>query len=209
MINKSQTAEIRNYLASKKLQLDLFLEVEDHFLSQISQLMKDKNIGFQEAFLQTKILWIGELRMVRASILSFKKITVIEKKIVDRSLNRILLNSFLIVPFLIWFCVTLPYAVIFIQIILLAILFSIVGLSLIKKKLKFRDYLFLGFHPLILKIILICYLFSYLLMPFLIANFTQIEFDPIFTNGFLTVIIASVAQIQLLYADFNNKKVLL
>ena len=209
MINKSQTAEIRNYLASKKLQLDLFLEVEDHFVSQISQLMKDKNIGFQEAFLQTKILWTGELRMVRASILSFKRITVIEKKIVDRRLNRILLNSFLIVPFLIWFCVTVPYAVIFIQIILFTILFSIVGLSLIKKKLKFRDYLFLGFHPLILKIILIGYLFSFLLMPFLIANFARIEFNPLFKNGFLTVIIASVSQIQLLYANFNNKKVIL
>ena len=84
MLNNSQLTEIRNFLASKKLQVNLFLEVEDHFVSQISQLMKDKNIGFQEAFLQTKILWIGELRMVRASIFSFQKVTVFEKKMVKK-----------------------------------------------------------------------------------------------------------------------------
>ena len=93
MITTSQSTEIQHYLASKKLQSDLIVEVQDHFLSQISQLMITKNIGFEEAFLHTKILWMGELRIVKASFLSFKKITVIEKKIVNKRLNRILLNS--------------------------------------------------------------------------------------------------------------------
>ena len=208
-ITSNQTTEIRNYLASKKLQLDLFLEVEDHFVSQISQLMKDKNIGFEEAFLQTKILWTGELKMVRASILSFKKISVVEKKIVDRRLNKVLLNSILLLPFIFGLNYFIPDAGVFVQIILFSVILLLVGLSLIKKKLKFRDYLFLGFHPLILKMLFGAYIVRLLLMPIITGFLTPVEITEILMNNIWFIVFFGITQIQLLYLNFNDKKVLL
>ena len=208
-ITSNQTAEIRNYLASKKLQLDLFLEVEDHFVSQISQLMKDKNIGFEEAFLQTKILWTGELKMVPASILSFKKISVVEKKIVDRRLNKVLLNSILLLPFIFGLNYFIPDAGVFVQIILFSVILLLVGLSLIKKKLKFRDYLFLGFHPLIFKMLFAFFLIQFLLIPIFTGFTTPFEIGEFSKNYIWFTVFVGIAQIQLLYANFNNKKVLL
>lgn len=209
MITETQIRDIRNFLVSKKLQSDLFLEVQDHFISQISQLMIAKNIGFEEAFLQTKILWMGELRMVKASIFSFKKITVIERKIVDKRLHRILLNSLMILPLVFVLNFLIPDSGIFIQIFLFSILFLLVGLSFFQKKLKFREYLFLGFHPLILKILVVGYLLPFLLLPLLTANFSTIGVATFFKNSILISSIVGVTQIQLLYLNFKNKKVLL
>jgi hypothetical protein len=209
MITTSQSTEIQHYLASKKLQSDLIVEVQDHFLSQISQLMITKNIGFEEAFLHTKILWMGELRIVKASFLSFKKITVIEKKIVNKRLNRILLNSIFLLPFIFGLNYFLPDSVIFIQIFLSIVLFFLVGLSLLKNKLKFRDYLFLGFHPLILKTLLIGFFLRFLLMPISTSFMSPDYMMEFLKSNFLLTAFAFIVQIQLLYLNFKNKKVLL
>ncbi|MFC6269311.1 hypothetical protein [Frigoriflavimonas asaccharolytica] len=209
MITEAQIRDIRNFLASKKLQSDLFLEVSDHFVVQISQLMLSKNIDFEEAFLQTKILWMGELRMVKADILSFKKITVIEKRIVNKRLNKVLLNSILFLPIILGINFIFPDLGVFFVIFLSAILLFLFGLSLIKKKLKFRDYLFIGFHPLILKIILIGYILPFLIFSMLPANFTVPELILGLSKNISLAAFAVVTQIQLLYSNFNNKKVLL
>ena len=52
-----QLTEIRNYLLSKKLPIDLLLEVKDHFISQILELEKEENLSFKDAFEKTKNDW--------------------------------------------------------------------------------------------------------------------------------------------------------
>jgi hypothetical protein len=59
-----QESEIRDYLLSKKLPIDILLEVQDHFIAQISDLQQSKNIDFNDAFKQTKWSWREEFKMV-------------------------------------------------------------------------------------------------------------------------------------------------
>ena len=49
-----QLTEIRNYLLSKKLPIDILIEVNDHFVSQINDLQREENLSFEEAFLGRK-----------------------------------------------------------------------------------------------------------------------------------------------------------
>lgn len=61
MIHEKQLAEIRNYLLTKKLPIDILLEVQDHFIAQISDLQRDEDIDFDAAFAQVKEKWRTEL----------------------------------------------------------------------------------------------------------------------------------------------------
>ena len=61
MITKTQLKEIRNYLFSKKLPIDILIEVNDHFVSQILDLQREENLSFEEAFEKTKLSWKQEL----------------------------------------------------------------------------------------------------------------------------------------------------
>lgn len=61
MIKENELTEIRKYLLTKKLPIDILLEVQDHFISQISDLMKDENRDFNSAFDQVKETWRREL----------------------------------------------------------------------------------------------------------------------------------------------------
>ena len=56
-----QLTEIRNYLLAKKLPIDILIEVNDHFVSQILDLQREKNLGFEDAFEKTKLSWKQEL----------------------------------------------------------------------------------------------------------------------------------------------------
>lgn len=58
----SHIAEIRNYLLDKKLPLDILLEVQDHFISQIDDLQREENLTFGQAFEKTKNSWQKELK---------------------------------------------------------------------------------------------------------------------------------------------------
>jgi hypothetical protein len=62
MITETQLTEIRNYLLSKKLPIDILIEVNDHFISQISDLQRDENLTFEEAFEKVKESWGKELK---------------------------------------------------------------------------------------------------------------------------------------------------
>ena len=53
-MTESQFTEIRNYLLSKKLPIDIHIEVNDHFISQISDLQREENLSFEEAFEKPK-----------------------------------------------------------------------------------------------------------------------------------------------------------
>ena len=61
-MTETQLSEIRNYLLSKKLPIDILIEVNDHFISQISDLQRDENLSFKDAFEKTKLSWDKELK---------------------------------------------------------------------------------------------------------------------------------------------------
>jgi uncharacterized membrane protein len=63
MLTETQLTEIRNYLLSKKLPIDILIEVNDHFISQISDLQRDENLSFEEAFEKVKLSWKEELHL--------------------------------------------------------------------------------------------------------------------------------------------------
>ncbi len=63
MFTDSQLTEIRNYLLSKKLPIDILIEVNDHFISQISDLQREENLSYEEAFEKTKESWKDELKI--------------------------------------------------------------------------------------------------------------------------------------------------
>lgn len=62
MIKEIHLTEIRNYLLSKKLPIDILVEVQDHFVAQISDLHREENLGFEEAFEKIKMSWEKELK---------------------------------------------------------------------------------------------------------------------------------------------------
>ena len=63
MLSESQLTEIRNYLLSKKLPIDILIEVNDHFVSQISDLQREENLSYEDAFEKTKESWKDELKI--------------------------------------------------------------------------------------------------------------------------------------------------
>ena len=61
MLTETQLTKIRNYLLSKKLPIDILIEVNDHFISQINDLQKNENLSFEEAFEKVKESWKEEI----------------------------------------------------------------------------------------------------------------------------------------------------
>ena len=61
-MTENQLSEIRNYLLTKKLPIDILMEVNDHFVSQINDLMKEEQMSFDDAFKETKSSWQSELK---------------------------------------------------------------------------------------------------------------------------------------------------
>ena len=97
MFTETQLAEIRNYLLSKKLPIDILIEVNDHFVSQINDLQREENLSFEEAFEKTKENWKEEFKTtVPFYILANKKnaeITYFEKKIKTQNNKNIIITS--------------------------------------------------------------------------------------------------------------------
>lgn len=62
MITDNQRSEIRNYLLFRKLPIDVLMEVNDHFVSQITDMINGEDLGFDEAFAKTKNAWQKELK---------------------------------------------------------------------------------------------------------------------------------------------------
>ena len=60
-MTEHQLTEIRNYLLAKKLPIDILIEVNDHFVSQILDIQKEENLGFEEAFEKVKESWEEEI----------------------------------------------------------------------------------------------------------------------------------------------------
>ena len=199
MINKFQEQEVKDFLRRKNLSTVILNEVYDHFVIQISELMQE-NFSFQEAFLKTKFSWQHELEMVNADVLSFKKIARIEKTVLQSRFRNIIFSSI---------CLSLIGLAAFLffndYFYIMQISLGVVSLFMLLynfafRKMKFREYIELTFHPLILKnLILGCMLFlvvGYFTQGELFGDFEIIKVFSIYT-GFV--------QIQLLY--FRSKKV--
>ena len=62
-MTNEQKNEVRQYLLTKKLPIDLLMEVEDHFLSQINDKEAGGKMSFEEAFNSTIIAWHDDLKL--------------------------------------------------------------------------------------------------------------------------------------------------
>ena len=61
MITVQQQNKIRDYLLAKNLPIDILMEVQDHFISQITDISRENNLIFEDAFSQVKEFWAQEL----------------------------------------------------------------------------------------------------------------------------------------------------
>ena len=106
MITETQLTEIRNYLLSKKLPIDILIEVNDHFISQISDLQRDENLSFEEAFEKVKDNWKEELRVVYPWYVlnktDYVEQTIFEKKIKQQNDKEIIKTSIYVTLFVIF-----------------------------------------------------------------------------------------------------------
>jgi hypothetical protein len=201
MISSEQEKQIALYLISKKLHSQIIIEVKDHFISQISNLMETKNISFQEAFLETQVSWKNELEMVRADFFSFRKITRLEKNILQPIFRRMMVFA-LGISLAIGIVLSLNENLyLCAQGILLLVYIGFSLYNFAFKKMKFSEYQRMSFHPLLLRNILL----MLIVVP---ATHMIFESDDIlwkspFNHMFLTY--AILIQIQLLY--FRNKKI--
>ncbi|WP_143885231.1 hypothetical protein [Chryseobacterium binzhouense] len=95
-MNEFQIRQIRNYLLSKNLPIDLLIEVEDHFVMQIGEIMKNEHIDFDTAFYQVKVLWEEELSFPKYKIqFNLNDVTHFVRKINRNILRETLKKTFL------------------------------------------------------------------------------------------------------------------
>ncbi|MGH1519620.1 hypothetical protein [Chryseobacterium sp. JK1] len=204
MITLQEEKEIVRYLLSKNLNRDLFIEIKDHFTEQISILMDEESIIFEKAFTKTQQSWSRELEIVRADFFSFRKITRIEREIVQRRFRSITICALafsLIFSTLIFSNTDL---FMYIEISLLGIMAVLLGYNFIFRKMRLYHYMQLSFHPLILKnVALGIVLFSSLY--FLYDGLTPIG------SGMMKAffLYAMAAKIQLLYFKAKKTNVLI
>lgn len=98
----SQHSEIRDYLLSKKLPIDVLMEVEDHFVSQINDLQRVETKDFETAFEKVKNAWKPELNFPKYRIqfdlndttYFLKKIQMAESKSIGIQSVKITLVAF-------------------------------------------------------------------------------------------------------------------
>lgn len=210
MINLIEENEIVRYLTSKKLSYGLLLEIKDHFMLQISDLMEEKNIGFQEAFLMTKMNWQHELEMVRADRFSFRKIARIEKNAVQARFRNIAVNAVIasfLLSALVYFSTD---AFIYLQLTLWMITVGLLLYNFIWRKMTLYQYLQFSFHPLVLRntfigaVVCACVYFFF-------NGFTLYDTETLFrTNGMrLFFIYGMMTNVQLLYSSARRINVLI
>lgn len=200
-MKKEYLTEIEKYLKSKKMSLSIFTEVYDHFVMQISELMNKNEIGFQEAFVETKLNWKYELEMIKADTFSFKKIARIEKRILQTRFKKITYSS-LLFSMLLGFTVFVSEEIFFYSEIVILLSFVVILMyNFIWKKMHFTEYRNLSFHPLLLRNVLI----GALIFP--IASYFSGTFEfwkPVVNQ--IIMMYALMIQIQLLY--FRAKKLM-
>lgn len=104
MITQDQTDEVRDYLLSKNLAIDLLIEIEDHFISQVEHLMTIKSKKFNSAFDEAKLSWSEEFEMVKKN--NGNLVTILEKNIVQKENTKLFYNSFIASIFITLACLS-------------------------------------------------------------------------------------------------------
>lgn len=204
MITLIQEKQIQQYLLSKNLSQKLFFEIKDHFLQQISALMDEQQFNFEEAFQNTKSSWKEELDLVKADVLSFRKITKLEKEILQKRFRNIMLYAAAFALLISKFILTLPGIFMYAEIVLIGTMASLLVYNVIFQKMRLYQYIQLSFHPLILKNILAG-----------IALFTPIYlfYDNLAAEGSVIMkfffLYAIAVKIQLLYYKARQTSVLI
>lgn len=200
MMTKENLIEIEKYLKSKNLSSNVFAEVYDHFVMQISELINKQKISFQEAFLQTKVNWQSELEMVKADLFSFKKIAKIEKGILQDRFRKMMMISFVfsVIVGTLFYCNENIYLCV--QGVLIIIHLFFLMYHFIFRKMRFSEYRKMSFHPLLLRnLLLMLIILSVNTMFFTTENLWNFPFNH------MAVTFSVMLQIQLLY--FRVKKI--
>lgn len=90
MLNEIQYTEIRSYLLTKKLPIDILMEINDHFISQISDLQREEYLSFEDAFEKTKLSWKSELRLYWDGGYDLNDRTDLQRKTVKQQMQSVL-----------------------------------------------------------------------------------------------------------------------
>lgn len=104
MITKTQETEICDYLLSKKLPIDILIEVQDHFISEIYHLERENDLQFPEAFKEVKenwrkdltLSWKGEFSLIDSTDFMRKITKQIERANILQSLKFVIPSVFII-----------------------------------------------------------------------------------------------------------------
>ncbi|WP_312078808.1 hypothetical protein [Chryseobacterium sp.] len=95
MISAEQKLQIEQYLISKKLPLDILLEVKDHMILQIEDLMNAENLSFDDGFSKVETSWKANFELTKYWVFyGREKIPKIAKSIMKEKYTLLLLKSF-------------------------------------------------------------------------------------------------------------------
>ena len=95
MISAEQKLQIEQYLISKKLPLDILLEVKDHMILQIEDLINEENLSFDESFSKVEFSWKENFELTKYWVFyGNEKIPKIAKSIMKEKYTLLLLKSF-------------------------------------------------------------------------------------------------------------------
>lgn len=148
-MEEENLATIRNYLLTKKLPIDILMEVQDHFVSQIEGYQRNQHLSFSEAFAKTEKSWEKELRPYWKGEMNLEDVSDFMRKMTAQ-INK---NNFLFalkwsgIPFfLIYFSAILLPAKLF-GIFVLAVLSILIAYALCHYILNFSDFRLLRKYP--------------------------------------------------------------
>lgn len=89
--------QITQYLVDKKLPLDILLEVQDHMMDQVNNLVSDKGISEESALQEVKDVWSKDLKLeINFLPFSLRKQAHLVNQIARRNYLRILSKSLMI-----------------------------------------------------------------------------------------------------------------
>ena len=141
-MNESQLTEIRNYLLSKKLPIDILIEVNDHFISQISDLQREENLSFEDAFEKTKLSWEKELKPYWRGKFNLEDISDFMLKTNNQIFrtNLFFALKYSVIPTLLLFLIAFNFNAITFGYLTLAIVFGLTFYTSIKYFSNYQDF---------------------------------------------------------------------
>lgn len=139
-----QREKVRSYLLTKKLPIDLLMEVEDHFVSQINEVQIQKNLSFDDAFNVAIISWHDDLKLSWDGSWSLEDTSVFIKISTRQKLFSILKKS-LMIAFIMYVAVVLSYVLIPFEVFrisfgILVSLMMVYPLIIFVKEKKYFDF---------------------------------------------------------------------